>query len=407
MSSGVFSAFSDSRQAVIDPQHSLTEWLKGYGLNQNMLLYDEDLAKMLKQFEGTEYWDRALMNPYLQFTRQSGVADDLIGFFTSSPYQNAWNEQRQAAAEYFSKLQNNLSEQKYDSPIQQAARMRAAGQNPDLLGTSGVSESPTMDMPIVSPDISQGPGIVDFVNVITTAVTMAFAIAKDVKSLQAAGIANSGAEIKNANDMQSFVSGIAGMGSFDNNADVNPSSFNPFTSRKLRKSFEKSFSNTIHSFKSIKERNENFVGAEESAQKAAKHAASKFFVNFMNDPYQNADVFSGIQTISDVTTELLNKVDKQMAELNLKKIENQKTYEDNIDPALQAQTTNAQNKEAKEAVSMTNQMNAAMRELTNKLYLDYKKGNKFSGVLLMSLNMLRLMSVGVTSGKHSSVSFGI
>lgn len=391
----------DNYSGITRTKHDLQSWLAESGASGNLLFEDEELARMLQSFDGTDFWDRARMNPYLQFTRSKGHLDRLTSFFTSSSYDKAKAEQRQAAAEYFARLQNEMDQQKYDSPLEQAERMRLAGQNPDLLGTGGVAESEKMDLPITSPDLSQGPDFSDFVNVVSSAASFALSMYGKFKEFKGIDLANDMKEaeiVDKINDTAQRFSSEA----FDQFGTYNGTSVdflpNPYKSKRARKIFEKASDRVFATYRTLKEGREFKRDAIGAADDVAKSLSSKYH----SDPYKpddmNKDIFRGISIINDVTMELMAKVDKQMASLNLKQGQNQLAYENTYDPTLAAETVNAQNKEAKEAVSMTNQMNASMRELTEKLYKDYKNGSKFSGFLLMAFNLFRLMSVGVTSG---------
>lgn len=381
-------------QALQSPQNKnqYYDWLIENGFNQNLLLNNEELARMLKAFEGTDFWDRARMNPYLNFTRNHGALDSFMGLFGASSYDRAMDEQIQAAAEYFSRLQNEMDQQSYDTPVAQASRMAAAGQNPSLLGTSGVSEAQKMDLPITSPDLSQGPGISDFVNVVTGAISMAFSMAKDMKSLQALNLENQGKEISNVASMQGFVEGLAGIGSFDNDFDATDmgETANPFKSGRNRKLFKSSWEKTWHSLKAVKERNENFVGASDAAGKAAKQVASKFFADPYQSPFTNSVIFEDIALISDKTTELMLEVDRKMARLKSKQADNQMAYENSIDPSLRAEAENAANKENRDSATVINEINAKMRQLVEDLHYKSQQGDWFASLLLTSISVFRM-----------------
>lgn len=377
------------------------DWLKNSGVHGNLYRESDELVNMLRNFEGTDYWERALMNPYVQFTRKEGILDSFLSNFTSSSYDRAKDEQIQAASEYFARLQNEMDQQKYDTPLEQAERMRLAGQNPDLLGTGGVAESPKMDMPITSPDLSQGPGINDFINVVVSAASFAMSMYGKFKEFKGLDLEN---DLKEA-EVVDKVNGTAqrfsseAFGQFDTyngtSIDFIP---NPYTSKRARKIFKEGADRVFGTYRTLKEGRQFKRDAIGVADDVAKSLSSKYH----SDPYKpddmNADIFRGISTINDVTMELMAKVDREMGYLGIKQADNQLAYENAYDPTLAADTVNAQNKEAKEAVTMTNQMNASMREMTEKLYRDYKNGSKFSGFLLMAFNLFRLVSVGVTSG---------
>ena len=381
-------------QALQSPQNKnpYYDWLVENGFNQNLLLSNEELARMLKAFEGTDYWERAKMNPYLNFTRNHGALDSFMGLFGASSYDRAKDEQIQAAAEYFSRLQNEMDQQSYNTPVAQASRMAAAGQNADLIGTSGVADAEKMDLPITSPDLSQGPGVSDFVNVVTGAISMAFSMAKDIKSLQGLTLDNASKEISNVASMQGFVEGLAGIGSFDEDYDASGmgETFNLFKNGRNRKLFKRSWEETWNSLKAVKERNENFVGAADAAGKAAKQVASKYYADPHFSPWHNSAIFEDIAIISDRTTELMVEVDKKMARLKSKQADNQLAYENSIDPSLRAEAENAANKENRDSATVINEINAKMRQLVEDLHYKSQQGDWFASLLLTSISVFRM-----------------
>lgn len=95
-------------------------------------------------FAGTEYEDMWLNNPYRN-TYLDPTFWDNIGLSNKSKDYNA--EQQRLYNEYISGIYELQMQNEYNSEAAKAARMRAAGQNPDLLGLNNASESDAMTPP--------------------------------------------------------------------------------------------------------------------------------------------------------------------------------------------------------------------------------------------------------------------
>lgn len=104
------------------------------------------------------YDDLFAANPYVGLTYNKSPWQTFlsgIGFRTD---YDRWLEEAQVnAAEYDAQVASIQQQNEYNSPANQAALMRQAGQNPDLLGTQGVSDSasPVQDVNGMSPGQSE------------------------------------------------------------------------------------------------------------------------------------------------------------------------------------------------------------------------------------------------------------
>lgn len=135
--------------------------------------------------QGTRYYDLWESNPYRNPTTKQTFWDEVanwLGFRSS--YDIAEAQRMQASNEYLAQIAQLKSEDEYNSEAAKAARMRAAGQNPDLLGTEGASEAAEFAQEQTSPDLSaldQTGKAVQFVGaltqVISTGVNMTTGIA--------------------------------------------------------------------------------------------------------------------------------------------------------------------------------------------------------------------------------------
>ena len=125
--------------------------------------------------EGTRYYDLWENNPYRQPTTQQTIWDNIANDFGfRSSYDIAEAQRLQAFNEYNAQIAQLKTEDEYNSEQAKAARMRAAGQNPDLLGTERASEAAEFAQEQTSPDLSaldQSGKAVQFVGALTQVIS--------------------------------------------------------------------------------------------------------------------------------------------------------------------------------------------------------------------------------------------
>lgn len=132
-------------------------------------------------------------NPYNNLNyRQTSWQKLLSSWGIRTKYDSAMEQANLQSREYLSSLLQQQYQNEFNDPASQAARMRKAGMNPDLLGTEGVSDSatPPADNSVMSPETFAGDaesvgkvfeitnGIASFVgNVFTQGIQMAQGLA--------------------------------------------------------------------------------------------------------------------------------------------------------------------------------------------------------------------------------------
>lgn len=146
-------------------------------------------------------------NPYVGQTYQKTWIDKLFGGIFRTGYDKWRDEMALNAAQYDASIADLIRSDEYNSPVQQSARERAAGLNPDMLGIGDVAESGSLE-----PDV-QDAQIPD--SDTQTIGTLVSGFAQNC--LSAIGLASqlfkNSAEIKN---IQSAMNGIQ----LDNNKKV-------------------------------------------------------------------------------------------------------------------------------------------------------------------------------------------
>ena len=158
---------------------------------------------------GSRFQD--ISNPYSELPRERTYWDKLLNFLGfRSGYDKAQEQYNLAGAEYNAQLEQLASEEAYNSPSAQAARMRAAGLNPDLLGVSGEPAS-EFDNQQQSPDISASTDInpLDVIGDIGSGVLSAISgtvgIMSDFNMLKRARIAVDSDDLDFADRMLDFM----------------------------------------------------------------------------------------------------------------------------------------------------------------------------------------------------------
>lgn len=123
-----------------------------------------------------------------------------LGFRTEA---DAYRENMQIqAAEYDSQIKLMNWQNMYNSEAAKAARMRASGQNPDLLGTGDVSESAAPPEDGNPPMASSGDAekVMQVANGVMQCFTTAVGISKDLGALTSITLGNESTRMKNAED---------------------------------------------------------------------------------------------------------------------------------------------------------------------------------------------------------------
>lgn len=144
-------------------------------------------------FVGTPYEQMWLNNPYRN-TYLDPTFWDNVGLSNKSKDYNA--EQERLYNEYIAGIYELQMQNEYNSEAASAARMRAAGQNPDLLGLNNASESDNMAAPNAGPSpalTGQSPAVSSLQmlgSVMSFALNAYQGIASTINTLDAQNIKN-------------------------------------------------------------------------------------------------------------------------------------------------------------------------------------------------------------------------
>lgn len=150
-SSGYYTPTRADRDAF---HHRQAEVLKAKSQHQSIDPNDPDLLAFNQRMKNSGYDD--IVNPYLNYEYQNSLWDFIGDAFGFGTYQDRLALDMQIKAKEF---MSNISKERFDndlnSPDQSAARMRAAGLNPDLQGIGNVQGASQFDQPM--PGVSYDP----------------------------------------------------------------------------------------------------------------------------------------------------------------------------------------------------------------------------------------------------------
>lgn len=142
-------------------------------------------------------------SPWEQFLRSLGLRTG----------QDSWNENMQIQAnEFQSALEQKQYDEQYNLPVNEVARMRAAGINPDLNGGDAISPGdaqPLGEDPSTPMHSGTDVGIIsDFANGVLGAVSSAVGIVGSIQGITSTRLTNSLKAIENESAFSEFARGL-------------------------------------------------------------------------------------------------------------------------------------------------------------------------------------------------------
>lgn len=390
--------------------------------NQNQS-WQEYLDSATKHFSGTKYADLLAANPYNDY--QTGFWDYLgnaFGFATNA------DKMEQASREYVSQLYQTQREEEYNSETEAAARMRAAGLNPDLTGTSGASQASEFDMPMTSPVLDTAPNIFSG---IFKAFDVALGMFSKINDVKSKVLDNDAKEMVASGGSDSIVSNI-----LDDYYGNNAKGFK--TNPRLGQiSYELPGQEVVIHQLSYNKRNnkrltkwlQNYVDTPSSRAAFYSHSnaslegrrkyASEIYSPDSGPENEPAEVMRDV--IAPVLKDMFD-TKKAGYKRDLQKTENELDYEigrGSIDPATgipnltfegQADVLSGTMKSKAEYANSKRTLDLAgpMNEIISKLSKSAKDGNMFAASLLITLSALSNSSFSASKGPkgmQSSFSF--
>lgn len=153
---------------------------------------------------GTDYVALKQNNPYAQSLRKKTWLDGLVSSLgLQSGYDKYELERKQNELNYEASINQLIQQNEYNSPEEQAARMREAGMNPDLVdgvtdNTQSSESGPKLAMSDMSDVISKAnEPIQKFGSTIMQALQLAFGMAESINGIEGMKLSNDGKDISN------------------------------------------------------------------------------------------------------------------------------------------------------------------------------------------------------------------
>lgn len=332
---------------------------------------------------GQQYDQLFKANPYRNLEyRQTGMQRLLskLGFRTKM--DDFYDQMQINAAEYDAGIFSQMQQNEYNSPTAQADRMRAAGLNPDMLGTGDVAGAAS---PVDDPNgmnLSGGNEIepLQIVQTVGSAVmnlipgVMSFAT--NLSQLKGIRLENDAKELAFNNDALSYAqdfwtSGITEQdykdavdsGNWDNIISASEKKSNDlasmlFTSSNAQKKFKMAFGRYSNSLLSELQRYKTYDEIEKARKSWNTSRAS---ITYSPDDDMQVGLIQSILVPFEKYQQKMNEFNLKIAELRdpeleqgLKntQMENQLEYENVIDPASQAAAENSANAYQKEYIDI-------------------------------------------------------
>ena len=153
---------------------------------------------------GTDYSALEMGNPYAQSLRKKTWLDGLVSSLgLQSGYDKYELERKQNELNYQQSINQLMQTNAYNSPAEQAARMRDAGMNPDLVdGVSDNTQSSEAVPPLAMSDMSDvvsksNEPVQKLGQNVLQALQMAFGLAESINGIEGMKLSNDGKDISN------------------------------------------------------------------------------------------------------------------------------------------------------------------------------------------------------------------
>lgn len=381
------------------------------------------MDNLSSNLQGTDFAALAAANPYAgaaDLYRESSWQSFLSNWLGQRTEADAWRENMAIQEnEYNAALLQKQHDEEYNDPINQVSRLRKAGLNPDLNAGSVDPGSPgAMGTDMSTPMQSSGSPLEDLSNVgnlIMSCFTTAVGLSGDLLSLGQLRESIDSQKIGNAGSIIDFAfnavkNGLPAKADFRDNAsaqnqatDLISATVSPLLPRRYRRQFRQNVNRFMSSLvvqsgeyadrsKLLSDRLD-FVRKRGSSLTDDEDAVMQILNEGMIQMFDEASKLGAKNALrsEEVTSGSLDVQEKE----NVKQGE----YLDNVDAGAAAAAENAENRLTQQNADMSKKINSSMEKIVNRLDGEAKKGNVAAELTLLVLNVLRLRSLNVSSGK--------
>lgn len=349
----------------------------------------KNIGSTLTTIDGLESYLRG-NDPY---QGRSDMSSSILPWKRIAEESNSRNRYDAASADYQNSIAQYIFELNYNSESAKAQRMRAAGQNPDLLGLDSASVAPTRDINTQEPvqDVTTADPSQEMAQVATIvsgAFSTALSLFQGIESVKGARLANDAQEISNLDKIVSQVIGFLG----------NEPTFTEWISSPHSKRNSPNFESYIFPAKygaqlfpngKLGTQYANIAGyvSDWISTQAKGVMANNDFIDAMG---KYAGYGNNRDEIID-TIRVLNDALRTSTTAGY----NRKTAEDKY---WNSYYSAAKGKEAGEAFntkvgsaaslnSIEQSLNSPVEKIANSLYKKFEEGNDFSGVVLFLMRL--------------------
>ena len=393
-------------------------------------MYDITERKPNPYEVGTRYYDMYEANPYApdKRTRKYTLWDSLSNAFGfRSGYDIYTDEANQAMYEEDARIAKVFGEDQYNNPQEQAARMRAAGENPDLLGVEGGGTAASAQMPQSSPDLS-GPDTMERVgqlfNGISQAITLASGMTMDIAKTIGLFADNEAKSMANATGMKNMAIDFL----LENIGDDMPHTGENGANGDMTDLYTSLFGNGEDDPGMIEGWGERMHLSTRQKHQLREHAMGMFDSDkkLMYDKWNNnlkarkeygttagskwtpkTDDFKEIIQCMAPLNEAYDKFIEESANANATDAENKREFNEAYDAKQAAETENAANRREAQQATLDENMKKAFSQVMQKLTDKAEDGNWFAFALTLILPMIydHFMngSVNVARNKQGSM----
>lgn len=375
--------------------------------------------------QGSRYYDMWEANPYApdKRSRKQTFWDQLSNFFGfRSGYDIYTDQANQAMAEEDARIAKVKGEDEYNSPEEAAARMRAAGENPDLLGLQG-AEAASAQMPQAAPDLSGADAyerVGQFFNGVAQAITLASGMTSDIAKTIGLFQDVDTKKIANATSMKNLATDFllenigSDMPNVENGTDMTDI-YTGLFGEDEKSGLLEGWANNMHlntrQKKQLREHAMGMFGSDKHLlyDKWSKNLeARKSYGMLAGSKYSpQVDDFRTIVECMKPLTENWDKFQKESMAANAEDAQNKREYNEVFDATQAAKTENEANKREEQQAKLDKDMQKAFSQVMDNLTKKADEGSQMAFFLTLILPLIyqHLMngSVNVARDKQGSM----
>lgn len=354
-------------------------------------------------------------NPYSNLQSSSNPFTGSEGVYKTSRWQaflsslgfrtqaDAWNENMQVQSqEYAAALAQKAYDEQYNLPVNQVARMRAAGLNPDLNGGDSIdsgSAQPLGEDPSTPMQSTGDEGaIMSAANTIMSAISTGFAVAKDIGTLKNMHIMNDQGMIETGERVAKFAKWITDQ----NKITQQGSSYEDFREhlsaasedsyqihsgsvpKRFQKQFKRNLDTFYHSLDYAVESLESQKKKNQGMKDVAQQTISKFFGGSDLETWQVVN--KGLVRLSDLGEEASLRAVKNTAEYNA-------DFAENLNSVANAQAQNESALAEAQSSKLSREINSVLADMVHDLKSLADKGDIFAQSMLFSFSLARMSNI--------------